>query len=724
MTLLAVTLRLPRAEAAFLGAAAAVGTATGWAARRLDAASCRARLPEGRIAIRLRLSEPVPATGGTAQGRPIGLQCHGDVTAWFRRGPVEAGAVVIATANWERSTRRVTQAAGLLRVSGASATAAAPSGGDQLRTSLAVTSARLYGGRAPLVDALVVGRRGGMDRELRDAFAQSGLVHLLSISGFHIGVIATWVVFLLRRLGAPLAPALALAALLATAYVAFLQWPAPAVRAAALAWALAWLRWRQRAAIPDALLATTALVVLLLDPWAVFDLGAWLSVLSLWGAVRVARWVRQAGGHHWGWQSAASSIGATVATAPLTALTLGAVAPIGIVLNFIAIPVAAIAVPGVLASLLAAAIAPPLAPALAAGSGLALHALEVVATWGGRIPLGHLTTEPGGRAAVPWLVLLGAMVWATPRTGQLQQAVGRTLAVLTGATWATLLAAIALPAPFLAREAAGRLALHFVDVGQGDAVVLTTPRGRHVLVDAGPRSTGFDAGRSRVLPVLRQVGAGSVDVLYLSHAHLDHVGGAAAILDAVPVGTVVEPAFPGADSAYLDLLDAVARSGAAWDAGRGGESLEIDSVRIDVVHPDTAWPAWGLDVNDGSLVLLVRYRDFRALLAGDAGVAVESTLTGRLGPVDVLKVGHHGSRTSTGAAWLGELTPRVAVISAGDGNRYGHPAPETVARLQQYGAQVWRTDIDGTVSVVTDGTTLDVSARRRKASFQVISPGP
>lgn len=723
--LLLIAARMPRPDLSLLAGSAVVGAASGWAAGRADRHSCRARLPTGRLALEVRVLEPVPGAGGTTLVRPLQGRCLGDVPAWFRSGPVNAGTVVAIQATWERDQRLASRATGLLRVQVATPASSMPSPGERFRNGLASTTARLYGDRAPLVDALVVGRRGGMDRDLRDAFAQSGLVHLLSISGFHVGVIVTWVVFLLRRAGVRLAPALALAAALATTYVAFLHWPAPAVRAMALAWALAWLRWRQRAPQPDALLATTALGVLLVDPWAIADLGAWLSVLSLWGAVRVARWARQAGGRHWAWQSAGSSVGATVATAPLTAMTLGAVAPIGIALNFVAIPIAAVAVPGVLASLALAPLLPGVAAALAAGSGLALHLLEQVAVWGARAPWGHLLVEPGVRAAVPWMGILGVLVWVTPRTGQVREAVARGLVALTGAMWAPLVAGALLPGPFLAGGTAGKLALHFVDVGQGDAVLISTPNGRQVLVDAGPRDARGDAGRTRILPLLDRSGSRGLDVLYLSHAHLDHVGGARSVLDAVPVGTVVEPAFPSADSVYLGLLDAVADAGAAWDAGRRGESLWIDSVRIDVLLPDTTWGGFGLDMNESSLVLLVQYRGFRALLAGDAGFAAESLLHGRVGRVDVLKVGHHGSRTSTGGAWLAELDPTVAVISAGRGNRYGHPAAETLARLVQQGVQVWRTDRDGTISTVTDGRTVEVRVRTRRETFPVsATPSP
>ena len=203
-----------------------------------------------------------------------------------------------------------------------------------------------------MVDALILGRRGGIDRALQDRFAQSGLVHLLSISGFHVGVITGWVFLLCRMLRLGRGRALALAAGASVAYVAFLGWPAPATRAAALAVLLAVSRVRQRQVETNSLLSATCLCVLLVDPWAVLDLGAWLSAAALWGATTFSQWTDRTLGETAWWRTLGSSVGATLATAPITATMLGAVAVIGIVLNFLAIPLAAVAVPGVLASLL------------------------------------------------------------------------------------------------------------------------------------------------------------------------------------------------------------------------------------------------------------------------------------------------------------------------------------------------------------------------------------
>jgi competence protein ComEC len=314
-------------------------------------------------------------------------------------------------------------------------------------------------------------------------------------------------------------------------------------------------------------------------------------------------------------------------------------------------------------------------------------------------------------------LLLGLLCWATPRHGGAGLASGRLMLAGAAGVWIALVPDLRLP-----QSGAGRLTLHFVDVGQGDAAVLRTPNGHFVVIDAGPRDERFDAGASRVVPLLQREGAEAVDVLVASHAHLDHVGGIGAVLRALPVGTVVEPAAPGTDSTYRAMLGAVGVSGAAWDPARRGERFTVDSVEFTVLHPDTTWSGWGLDLNDDSVVLLVRYGGFRAIFMGDAGEAPEAVLRGRVGHVDLLKVGHHGSRTASGTRWLRELSPTVAVLSAGSHNRYGHPSPDALQRLGAHHATIWRTDQEGTVTVRTDGHHVEVRGRLRRLAFDVTAP--
>jgi competence protein ComEC len=263
------------------------------------------------------------------------------------------------------------------------------------------------------------------------------------------------------------------------------------------------------------------------------------------------------------------------------------------------------------------------------------------------------------------------------------------------------------------------LTLHFLDVGQGDAAVLRTPGGHWVVVDAGPRSDKWDAGRRVVVPYLARHRAARIDVLVISHAHADHLGGVPALLDRYDPGLILEPGEPVRDPLYLEFLDRVAAHGLVWRPGRPGDHFEVDGVRFSVLHPDTGWTHWREDLNEDSLVLLVEYGAFQALFAGDAGVVAESLLIRRSGAVDLLKVGHHGSRTASGNAWLDRLQAKAAVLSVGKINRYGHPNGETLERLARHSTAIWRTDRDGTVDVETDGRTMIVRGKGRTERYDV-----
>jgi competence protein ComEC len=708
-------LGLARSRLLWLPCVAALGFLFGLAARSASERECSARLPAGPITLTLRLEEPV--TSGVALARPE--DCRGPIAVRIRgTGLLPSGSRLRVEGRWIPSRRFGGRPGGLLVVGKFSPTPSTqpPGLSDQLRTWLARTTTRLYGSRAGLVDALLVGRRGGIDAPLNAAFSRSGLVHLLSISGFHVGVVFGWAMLLLRALRVRRESAAAVAAALVVLYVSFIGWPAPATRAALLCALLSWSLGRQRHPGAGSLLAVTCLGSTLLEPWAIFDLGGWLSASALLGAMTFSRWSDRAIAPRAGWRMLFASLGATLATAPLTATALGSVALAGIVLNFAAIPLAALAVPAVLASVLLAPVLPPLAEALAGGGGLGLAGLEALARLGSRLPAGAFVVQPGPVAALPWLLLLGAGLWVLGRRNTSRRAALR-LGWLAGT--AGLFSLVPLGRLFAPHQGPG-LSLHFLNVGQGDAALIRTPAGRWILVDAGPAGTAEsgtragesrDAGRQVVLPFLMRRGVRRLAAFVLSHAHLDHGGGAPAVLEEIPAELILEPAEPVVEPRYLELLDLAAERGMRWQPARAGDSLVVDGVVLTVLHPDTAWAGWRSDLNDDSVVLLVRFGSFQAVLAGDLGVRAESLLAGRIGPVDLLKVGHHGSAGSTGVPWLAELAPRVAVISVG-ANRYGHPAPAALARLADAGAEVWRTDRDGSIQVTVEETTMVLRGRR------------
>jgi competence protein ComEC len=698
-----------------LVAAALLGRLSGELAWLREASQCAARLPAGRLALSARLLEPADSTGGRLAVQPLRAACSGPVSSrWPRGHPMDAGLVVEVTGQWIPRPGVARRPSGTLLVGDVATSAGRPGPGARLRSALARNSRTLYGDRAPMVDALILGRRGGIDRTLQDRFAQSGPVHLLSISGFHVGVITAWIFLLCRMLRLERGRALALAAGASVAYVAFLGWPAPATRAAALATLLAVSRIRQRRVETNSLLSATCLCVLLVDPWAIVDLGAWLSAAALWGASTFSRWTDRALGVAAWWRTLGSSVGATLATAPITAAMLGAVAVIGIALNFVAIPLAAVAVPGVLASLLVFPLWPGLAVSLAGGAGLALHLLELIATAGATVPGGHIIEAAELGSAVPWILALTISLWCIGKRNTLREAVRRWGWAAVVVLWASLFWSWS---PRTANSGSG-LALHFLDVGQGDGAVLRTPAGRWILIDAGPRSGYVDAGRRVVVPFLASQGARQLAIVVVSHAHADHLGGVASVLDRFDAQMVIEPGERFADPLYYAFLDQLAAGAIRWHIARRDERFVLDGVAFTVLHPDPAWHGWGEDINEDSLVLLVEYGAFQALFAGDAGFPAEAEMRNRAPAVDLLKVGHHGSRGSTGDEWLDSLRPSAAVISVGQ-NKYGHPSPPTLARLRRHRVDIWRTDRDGAITVTTDGVEMTVQSKGRSTTYDV-----
>lgn len=658
------------------GGAAALELAAGCAGRWSRAAGTRAAI--------VVLQDPV-AGGGLVDARAHGAGCRGAIRVrWPAAREGRGGTRWIVAGSWRGDAHW-----GVLVARRVRALDPAPSGRGGWRDAVARRSARLFGSRAPLVDALILNRRAELDPALRERYSRSGLTHLLSISGLHVGFLAAWITLLLRRL--PLAPAAqaATAMVLVLAYVWMLGSPAPALRAALMLAIAEVARWRQRVVAPRGAIALAALLVALLDPWAVRSVGAWLSVTAIgaviWADRRFARAPAAA-------RLVAPSIVATLLTAPITAFAFGTVAPIGVLANLAGIPLGALAVPGVALALAASVVWPGAAELLAAGAGACLALLDVVAELAGRVPGGHVVTAPGWAPAAVWVgvALICWWLWDAPRRPGVRAA--RVAFLAAAASWTLVLARFP-------RDTDGALTVHFLDVGQGDAAVLRTPHGRWIVIDAGPRTAERDAGRRVVVPFLRRQGARQVDVVVASHGHADHVGGLPALFAALPVDLVLDPGEPVPEAAYLAYLAAVEQAGARWRRARAGDAVDVDGVRLEVLSPDRDWADRTLDPNEESVVLLVQFGRHRLLFTGDAGEPVERRLAGRVGDVDLLKVGHHGSRTATGAGWLAELRPETAVISVGRRNRYGHPAADVLERLAAAGARVVRTDVAGTATL-------------------------
>jgi len=704
-----------RSHVAVLGAIVAVGAGHGHLARRLDAGRCAERMTEAAYRLEVLVREPTPS-GQLGAVEPQGAGCAGVVMVRHRQADtLWAGARLVLEGSWRPRRSLWRAGAGVLAVRSVTVLDSTAAAGFEarLRNRLLRSTGTLYGDRSGVIQALVLGTRGTIDPTLGDAFSRSGLVHLLSISGFHVGLVWGWAMLILRAGGlgrrAPIG-----AAIVVVGYVIFVGAEPPAVRASLLAIVLAIERQRQRNPSTGALFAAVAFGVLLIDPWAVSSLGAWLSVTALWGATAASRWSDRAlGASQWS-RVIAGSIGATLATAPLTAWVFGTVPVAGVLLNLVAIPMTAFAVPAVIASLIVGPVLPAVAGAFAAGGGTLMAGLEYLAVRGGGAPGAAMVFEAGLRPALVAAAVVAATVLVFGNRQTAREA-GRRL-IWIGAVLGSL---HSLAAWLPVAHTGSRLTLHFLDVGQGDAALIETPAGRWMLIDAGPADRQYDAGRRVIVPYLRRQGVRRLEAVFVSHGHRDHYGGLEAVLDAMPVGRVFEPAVRVPDQGYLALLDGIADRGVSWLPLRAGARLAIDGITIEALHPDTTWSDWGLDLNEDSSVLRISAGDFQALFPGDAGFPVEEALAKRLGRTELLKVGHHGSRTASGEALLGVLRPTVAVISVGAANRYGHPTPEALERLAAAGAALWRTDQDGTVTVQVEDTFMVIRGRRGRATYPI-----
>jgi competence protein ComEC len=576
-------------------------------------------------------------------------------------------------------------------------------------------------GRAVL-NALLLGDRSGITDAQRERFARTGLMHLLAVSGLHVFLVGMVLYVLLRpflmRLSMPwktVELTRAGVTILVLLFYMMLTGMRPSVvRAVVMSALLIGALLLQRSAHPLNTLGVAALLLLAIRPPALFDAGFQLSMAAVAGIVTLhpqivdnlpelwtTTWVRSQL-----ISTVSVSVAATLSTAPVLLYHFGWVSGAGLLLNLLGIPCTALALSAAVALVTVGGIWPTAGAAFGTSADLFVQGLLLAsregAAWLGWAGL-RLANPDGWTVGALVAGLFALAQWSRPRH-----------------RWRSLICVLALASAgvwthALSDRAGPTLDILFFDVGQGDAVLVTTPNERRLLVDTGPAEGSSSAAAHSVLPYLKRRGIDHLETVVVTHPDADHLGGLPSILRSVSVGRVVHSGQQADTDLYRTTRHLLQRSRVAQEAVDRGDSLTIGArVHGSVIGPPEDPTRHDIDTENGaSVVLRLSYGRVDVLLPGDIEAQAERFLVRTYGPTlasDIVKVPHHGSETSSTKPFVRAVsqneTSLTAVVSVGRFNRFGMPSSDVIARWESKGAKVHSTAGRGAVWLRTDGRTI------------------
>jgi competence protein ComEC len=593
---------------------------------------------------------------------------------------------------------------------------------------------------AAITQEMVLGIGGGLTPQVREAFAASGTAHLTSVSGLHVGFVYAAVFFVLKYCLLPLRFRLlgsfsggprpsklaAVGGILAVlGYACLVGSNLPTIRSTLMIATYVMAYLLDRDGDPWQTTALAALLILIVQPLSLFDIGFQLSFAGVLAILYAQRFlqpldampVTEPAGrslrsrlHTKLREAVIISTFASLGTAPLVLYVFQRLPLIAPLANIVVLPFASIAVPlALLASFLAES-SQFLGDALLFLTGLVVTAMYTLIAFFAAVPY---AAPRFGKVALPVIILAYGSLVLMPY--------GR---VYRTARWGAITGAVAVVAwlswPWLMVERVGPLEVTFLDVGQGDASLIRFPQGHAMLIDGGGLyRDDFDVGERVVAPFLWYQGMRRVDYLVATHPHPDHAKGLGYILKDFRVRQFwdngAQPPAP-----WYDTLRQMAMAQQVYRnvVQNGPTTLTIDGVAVELLHPTSAFQPHiqrrehgeNANENNCSLVVKLTYGAISFLFTGDIEQEAERFLvqSGRDLRASILKVPHHGSRTSSSAMFVRAIDPKVAVVSVQRDNRFGHPHPLVVDRYTALGTQILRTDVHGAITIRTDGQTISI----------------
>ncbi|PTM59535.1 DNA internalization-related competence protein ComEC/Rec2 [Desmospora activa] len=586
------------------------------------------------------------------------------------------------------------------------------SGVDSLRSFLGERLEVIYPETtAGMIRGMLLGERKEVPPQVEEDFALLGLIHLLAISGLHVGIFVGCLFGGLQWSGMRRERAAAVTMLAIPIYVLLTGAGVPVVRAGMMGILALLALMLRRFSDSLSFLAVALVAMLIWNPYALFEVGFQLSFTVTAALLIAVRPLAHVFPFPWPRfnQLLAVTLTAQWASLPLILHHFREISLLSGLLNLAVVPVVSIAViPVAFLALLLSLVHEGLAwlPALFSSWVLeqVVAVVHHIAAWN----VGRLIVSPPSWGWIAAYAVTGAGLLMGFTGGPLLRRrllPGALVMSLVLAWWAWL------PAGWANAE----LRITFLDVGQGDCVVIETPANRVLVVDGGgnlpffqeewqqPRRD-YEVGRDVVVRYLQYRGIRRIDEMVLSHGDADHIGGLRAVARRYPVERVIRNHHPPQSDMEAELMELLYARGAEVLVPQTGAEWELEpGIRWQFLHPGETL---GTEPNNDSVVFLLTAFQQRILLTGDIEEEAERQLLRQwdLPPLDLMKVAHHGSRTSTAEEWLEQTRPQMAVISAGRNNRYGHPSPEVVERLGNHGVQLWRTDRDGAVTFILDET--------------------
>ncbi len=561
---------------------------------------------------------------------------------------------------------------------------------------------------APIAKALLLGYKQDLEGESKQAFARAGLSHIMAVSGLHVGFIIApfWILipyFWSRKYGKAIG--LITLLLILYGYAGLTGFSASVVRASVMAGLLTFGKLFHKLPNSINLTGAAAIVLLIIDPTQLVEIGFQLSFSAVLIILLVLPIIQNAL-PYWlrlRWYAkplmvVVVSIIVQLGLYPLQVFYFGEVSLISPIANALFVPLLGIIVPFALFCLGVASILPELGAILNFPSDIFLCSMNTFVYWASGLDWAWKKIELPTLLLFPfWVVVIFFITsWRIP------QIRWKWLSV------SMLLLSIVVGEAIIKKLEPQQLRVTVFDVGQGDASLIQTPNGKNILIDAGVWSPGYDSGSSIILPHLDQAGVEKLDAVVLSHPHADHIGGILSLIEGVEIGVIYNSGFEYESNLYQNYLLLAQKHNIPVESVKSGDVLTIDpAILMLVLGPEG--PRFNSDPNQHSVVLNVIYGESEFLFTGDAGEDQEERLIENywdLLDTDFLKVGHHGSRTSSLSSFLEEVTPEVAVISLAERNWFNHPHPEAIQRLKESEAKLYFTSKDKALVFVSDGKRI------------------